>query len=118
MLFVDANISNGIESNYENILNFRKLSNQIKKFSPEIVFHLAAQPQLNYLITTLEKLTTNIFGTINLLESLKNCESVKSIIIVATDKVYENRQTQTVIMKLICWVVMTLIVLVKLAVKL
>ena len=94
-LFVDANISNGIESNYENILNFRKLSNQIKKFSPEIVFHLAAQPLVKLSYNNPRKTySTNIFGTINLLESLKNCESVKSIIIVTTDKVYENRQTE------------------------
>ena len=94
-LFVDANISNGIESNYENILNFRKLSNQIKKFSPEIVFHLAAQPLVKLSYNNPRKTySTNIFGTINLLESLKNCESVKSIIIVTTDKVYENRQTR------------------------
>ena len=43
-LFYEANIANGIESNFENILNFKKLSEKINKFSPEIVFHLAAQP--------------------------------------------------------------------------
>ena len=93
-LFVDANISDGIESNFENILDFGKLSNKIKKFSPEIVFHLAAQPLVKLSYNNPRKTySTNIFGTINLLESLKNCESVKSIIIVTTDKVYENKHT-------------------------
>ena len=94
-LFVEANISKGIESNFENILNFKKLSNKIKKFSPEIVFHLAAQPLVKASYNNPKKTySTNIFGTINLLESLKSCESVKSIVIVTTDKVYENKQTK------------------------
>ena len=94
-LYYEANICNGIESTFENILNFNKLSEKINKFSPEIVFHLAAQPLVKPSYTNPRKtFSTNIFGTINLLESLRNCESVKSIVIVTTDKVYENNDSK------------------------
>ena len=94
-LFYEANIANGIESNFENILNFKKLSEKINKFSPEIVFHLAAQPLVKPSYKNPRKtFSTNIFGTINVLESLRNCKSIKSIVIVTTDKVYENNDSK------------------------
>ena len=94
-LFYEANIANGIESNFENILNFKKLSEKINKFSPEIVFHLAAQPLVKPSYKNPRKtFSTNIFGTINVLESIRNCKSIKSIVIVTTDKVYENNDSK------------------------
>ena len=59
---------------------------------PEIVLHLAAQaivkdcfdnPGYTY--------ETNVMGTVNLLESVRRCPSVKSVVVVTTDKVYENK---------------------------
>ena len=94
-LFYEANIANGIESNFGNILNFKNLSSEIEKFSPEVVFHLAAQPLVKpSYIDPRKTFSTNIFGTINLLESLRNCKNVKSVVIVTSDKVYENKDTK------------------------
>lgn len=63
---------------------------KLKEFQPEIVFHLAAQP----LIVTgwkqpLMTFETNVLGTGNLLDQLNQIESVQTILIVTTDKVYK-----------------------------
>lgn len=60
---------------------------------PEIVFHLAAQPlvRLSYQqpVTTWD---TNVMGTVNLLEAVRVCSSVKAVVVVTTDKCYENQE--------------------------
>ena len=73
------------------IKDYKKLSFLIKKFKPEIIFHLAAQPQvLESYINPYNTILTNVIGTTNLLDlSLKN-KSIKSIVIITTDKVYKN----------------------------
>lgn len=60
-------------------------------FQPEIVFHLAAQPlvRLSYREPA-ETFSVNVMGTVNLLECCRKCESVKSVVVVTTDKCYEN----------------------------
>ena len=75
----------------KNIQNFKDLSSCIDKFKPEIIFHLAAQPQvLESFSKPLDTTNTNIMGTANLLEVAKNKKFIKSIVIVTTDKVYKN----------------------------
>lgn len=63
------------------------------EFQPEIVLHLAAQPIVrdSYKdpVYTYE---TNVMGTVNILECVRNSESVKSFLNVTTDKVYENKE--------------------------
>ena len=73
------------------IKDYKKLSSLIKKFKPDIIFHLAAQPQvLESYINPYNTILTNVVGTTNLLDlSLKN-KSIKSIVIITTDKVYKN----------------------------
>lgn len=60
---------------------------------PEIVIHMAAQPLVRESyknpVYTYE---TNIMGTVNLLESIRSCDSVQSIVNITTDKVYENKE--------------------------
>ena len=75
----------------DNILNFKKLRSEILKAKPSIVFHLAAQSSV--LVSYKESrntIATNILGTANILEAIKDTNSVKSSIIVTTDKVYLN----------------------------
>jgi len=61
--------------------------------SPEIVFHLAAQPIVRESYddpkTTFD---TNIGGTVNVLETIRHCPSVKAVIVVTSDKCYENKE--------------------------
>lgn len=63
----------------------------IKKTEPEIIFHMAAQPLVreSYADPTNTYLT-NVIGTANILEAARFSESVKTIIVITTDKCYEN----------------------------
>ena len=75
----------------QNILDYSKLKSAIKKFKPEIIFHLAAQSSvLESYKTPRQTILTNVIGTMNILEATKLCKSTKSLIIVTTDKVYLN----------------------------
>ncbi len=70
------------------------LIKNIKECDPEIVFHMAAQPlvRLSY-NDPIETFSTNVIGTANVMESLKACSSLKSSVIITSDKCYENKET-------------------------
>jgi CDP-glucose 4,6-dehydratase len=63
------------------------------KARPEVIFHLAAQPlvRASY-CNPLETMTCNIMGTANLLEAARTSDSVKALVLITSDKVYENRE--------------------------
>jgi CDP-glucose 4,6-dehydratase len=71
------------------------LDEAILSFAPEVVFHLAAQPlvRLSYAdpIGTYE---TNVIGTARVLNAIRRTPSVRAVVSVTTDKVYENRELQ------------------------
>lgn len=78
------------------ISDLKKLSSTINDFKPDIVFHLAAQPLvIQSYLDPLETYKTNVIGTANLLESMKNIDSIKSAVIITTDKVYKNIEKET-----------------------
>ena len=69
------------------------LKNAIQRFRPEIVFHLAAQPiVLDSYDNPVETFDTNVTGTVNLLNELRQVESVKTIIVMTSDKSYRNNE--------------------------
>ena len=69
------------------------LSSLLQKTKPEIVFHLAAQPLVRVSYRQpLDTFSTNIMGTVNILEALRKVDSVKSVVMVTTDKVYQNKE--------------------------
>lgn len=78
-------------SEFINILDKEALEKAFKTFEPEIIFHLAAQPLVikSYKEPRLTY-ETNVIGTLNVLEAGRKIESLKSILSVTTDKVYEN----------------------------
>nr|WP_035496777.1 CDP-glucose 4,6-dehydratase [Citrifermentans bremense] len=71
----------------------QKLAAAISAASPDIVIHMAAQPLVrdSYNIPV-ETYATNVMGTVNLLEAVRNCSTVKAVVNVTTDKCYENRE--------------------------
>lgn len=93
-LFEAADIADGMNSVIGDIRDFDKLKAVFDGFQPEIVFHLAAQP---IVLTSYEQpkytYETNVLGTVNLLECVRLCQSVKSVLNVTTDKVYENNES-------------------------
>lgn len=76
------------------IFDIRKKDNFeiLKEIKPDIVFHLAAQPFVRYSYKNpLETYETNVIGTLNLFETIRQKSiDVKAIVNITTDKVYEN----------------------------
>lgn len=81
------------QSIINDITNKEAISNAIKEFRPDIVFHLAAQslvrPSYEKPVETFE---TNVIGTLNVFEACRHTDSVQAIINVTSDKCYENRE--------------------------
>ena len=65
----------------------------MKKYQPEIVIHMAAQPIVrDSYKNPVETYSTNVMGTVNVCEAIRHTQSVKSFLNVTTDKVYENKE--------------------------
>ena len=93
-LFNIIEIEKKIISEFGDVRDFQQLRKSIIDFKPEIVLHLAAQPLvIKSYNNPLETYQTNVMGTLNLFETLRNCNSIKSIINVTTDKCYENKES-------------------------
>ncbi len=83
-----------VESEWTNIREAGELQAILMEFRPEVVFHLAAQalvrPSYEDPSLTFE---TNVMGTVNLLEACRAVRCVKSLVVVTSDKCYENDET-------------------------
>jgi len=92
-LFKLANVEKGMTSLIGDIRDLERLSSALQDSKAEIVFHLAAQPlvRLSYK-SPVDTYSTNVMGTVNLLESIRRNRGVRSVVIVTTDKCYENRE--------------------------
>ena len=76
------------------IKDLKKLKSVIKKYKPEIIFHLAAQAVVSQSYKeTLNTLNTNIIGTSTIFEAIKETKIVKAVVAITTDKVYLNNET-------------------------
>lgn len=94
-LFDTANIADDITSVIGDIRSYESLKNAFDKARPEIVLHLAAQPIVrdSYKMPAYTY-ETNVMGTVNILECVRQSDCVKSFLNVTTDKVYENKEWQ------------------------
>ena len=76
------------------IRDYDRLLEAFRTFQPEFVFHLAAQPIVREsYVNPRETYETNVMGTVNVLEAIRQTSSVKSAVIVTTDKVYRNDES-------------------------
>lgn len=93
-LFEALDLINKIKKNYfVDIRDFKKIKEIFEKEKPEIVFHLAAQPIVrDSYDDPLTTYSTNVVGTANILQAIKEVSGVKSAVIITTDKVYENKE--------------------------
>ncbi len=88
-----ANVQKVLHEDIRLDIRSNELKKVIKKIEPEVIFHLAAQPLvLKSLINSRETVDINVMGTLNLLETAKELQSLKTILIITTDKVYKNKE--------------------------
>ena len=92
-LFNILNLSERINHRTGDIRDAESIKSAVKDFKPDIVIHMAAQPLvLESYSRPAYTYETNIMGTVNILEAVRECPSVKSFLNVTTDKVYFNRE--------------------------
>ena len=93
-LFTEINNSKALcEDFFVDINNSEKLSKCILDINPEIVFHLAAQPLvIESYKNPINTWSTNLMGSLNLLDGLMNLKSFCAVIMITTDKVYKNKE--------------------------
>lgn len=91
-LFVEADVALGMESQISDIRDYQALLRSIDTFKPDVVFHMAAQSlvRLSYDIP-IDTYSTNVMGTVHLLEACRKVPSIKSIVNITSDKCYENQ---------------------------
>lgn len=92
-LFEAANVGTVIESTLGDIRDLEATKRALLEAQPEIVFHMAAQPlvRLSY-HDPVGTYATNVMGTVNVLEAIRACPSVRAVVMVTSDKCYENRE--------------------------
>lgn len=92
-LYKMLNIGNDVVDIRGDVRDYRHLKETFDLYNPEIVIHLAAQPIVRESyqnpVLTYE---TNVMGTVNVLECIRNSNSVISFLNVTTDKVYDNQE--------------------------
>ena len=91
-LFECLNLENSLTSIIGDVTDLNYLKNVFDEFNPDIVIHMAAQPLvLEGYRDPVNTYKTNVMGTVNICECVRQSESVKSFLNVTTDKVYENK---------------------------
>ncbi len=92
-LFVAARIDHGITSQIADVRDLAALQACFDEFRPTIVVHMAAQPLVRASYAEpIETYSTNVMGVVNLLEISRRAAEVPAVLVVTTDKCYENRE--------------------------
>jgi len=92
-LFELARVSEGMISIHGDIRNIDEVRAVIDGYRPEVIFHMAAQALVrrSYELP-LETYSTNVMGTVNILEAVRLSNSVRTIINITSDKCYKNNE--------------------------
>lgn len=91
-MFVHMDGEGMIHSVTGDMRDLKAVKAAMQEAQPEIVFHLAAQAIVNDCFEDPHyAYETNVMGTVNLFEAIRECPSVKSVVVITTDKVYENK---------------------------
>lgn len=92
-LFTLAKVADGMTSIIGDIRDYALLQRVLNEYQPEIIIHLAAQPLVRHSYREpLETYSTNVMGTVHLLEAVRQMGKAKSVINVTTDKCYDNKE--------------------------
>jgi len=92
-LFTAGKVGSVVEDLRGDLRDQAGLDRAMCEFKPEVVFHLAAQPLVRRSYADpIATYATNVMGTAHLLESLRTLPSVRAVVVVTTDKCYQNRE--------------------------
>lgn len=92
-LFEQTKTASQMKSIIGDIRDGAKLVSVLVEEKPDIVLHLAAQPIVRTSYKNpVETYESNVMGTVNILEAVRACSSVKSFVNITTDKVYLNKE--------------------------
>jgi CDP-glucose 4,6-dehydratase len=90
-IFVAANVADDIDHHLGDIRDYDRLRIAIGDAEPSVVIHMAAQALVRRSYAgPLETYSTNVMGTVHLLEAIRQQPTVKAVVVVTSDKVYEN----------------------------
>ncbi len=92
-LFEAADVARNMLSEIGDIRDYNHVVRSMTEFAPDVLIHMAAQPlvRLSYEDPILTY-STNVMGTVNVLDAARKCDKLKAIVAVTTDKCYENRE--------------------------
>jgi CDP-glucose 4,6-dehydratase len=92
-LFTLASLGRLVDDVRGDIRDYAKLQAAMAEFDPEVVFHLAAQPLVRRSYADpVGTYSTNVMGTVHLLEAIRKTPSVRAVVCVTTDKCYQNQE--------------------------
>jgi CDP-glucose 4,6-dehydratase len=90
-IFSASRMADDVQHTIGDIRDAAALATALRSANPEIVIHMAAQPlvRLSY-SEPIETYATNVMGTVHLLDAVRNSPTVKAVLVVTSDKCYEN----------------------------
>ena len=91
-LYESANVSQEMNSVFGDILDFNNLRRNLLDADPEIIIHMAAPTSKRLLYRPVETFKTNVIGTANILEISREIKSLKAVLVITSDKCYENTE--------------------------
>lgn len=92
-LFGDLQLDKRMNSTLGDIRDLETVEAAMRKAEPEVVFHLAAQPLVRRSYADpVGTFSTNVMGTVHVLEAARRCPSVRAIVCVTSDKCYDNKE--------------------------
>ena len=92
--FSETHLEHRLESStIGDIRDLSKLTSALQTAKPSIVIHMAAQPLVREsYVSPVETFTTNVIGTVNVLEAVRSVDTVAAVVNITTDKCYENQE--------------------------
>jgi CDP-glucose 4,6-dehydratase len=91
--YSQCGLGSRIESVFGDVRHMDDLRHASRRFEPEVVFHLAGQPIVRRSYRDpVETFGTNVMGTVSVLEAVRSTPSIRAVVIVTSDKCYENRE--------------------------
>ena len=93
-LYTAASVNEVLKKSYiRDIGDLSALKAAVNESQPDILIHMAAQPLVYFSYENpVQTYHTNVMGTVHILEAVRSCPSIRAVLIVTTDKCYENQE--------------------------